>query len=124
MSATASRLIYNNVSLSQRISHNNSRASFSMVYRNGGNSAIIKGLHRFTVSKDSLMAIKKIELNDTTKEKATDKIILSFDQDSNGRLHLRGSPPRGITADMVETIGSGVYIGISSGKVGQFTWSV
>jgi hypothetical protein len=69
------------------------------------------------------MAIKKISLVDKSKESPKDALILTYDQDSNGRLKLRGVPPRGITQSMVETIGSDVYIGLKGGTVGQYSWN-
>lgn len=69
------------------------------------------------------MAIKKISLVDKSKEPPKDAMILTYNQDSNGRLKLRGSPPRGVTLDMVETIGSEVYIGMKGGTVGPYSWN-
>jgi hypothetical protein len=70
------------------------------------------------------MAIKKIEITDTSKEPAPPAVTLTFDTDANGRLKLRGTPPRGMSMEMAETICTQVYIGVNRGQVGQFVWAL
>ena len=47
---------------------------------------------------------------------------MTFDKDANGRLKLRGLRPRGISQELVDTIGRDVYLGIEKGESGKLAW--
>lgn len=69
------------------------------------------------------MALKKIVITDNRKVPPQDIGSVTFDKDSNGRLKLRGTLPKGMSQEAVDTLCSEMYIGMKNGNVGHFSWT-
>lgn len=69
------------------------------------------------------MAVKTIAVVDNGSTPPKDFCKITFNMDANGRLKLRGVRPRGISQEMVETIGRDVYLGIEKGENGKLAWT-
>lgn len=69
------------------------------------------------------MAIKRIEITDTTTVPPKSLGSIVFEKDSNGRLTLRENLPRGISQTEIDSICRAVYIGMTSGVEGNFSWT-